>query len=391
MDKHDAYNWEIMIRRWTTIAALLLLYSGSLKAQTSDNMVYNPSFEDYRSCPQKIEALGVMTDVEAWWQPTKGSSDYFNACGSRDCAVPRNKMGYQTAHNGQAYCGIYCSQANYREYLQTELKQPLEAGHRYHVSFWVSLADKSPHAIATLGALFTREMIDDTTSWDILMERETMENEGNELVSIATYLMPQILNPTDSTLADSKIWREVSGEFTAEGGERFLTIGNFADFNHSIVTTIESPNAILQGAYYYIDDVSVIPLDQTISSEPLAKEPAPKADEIQILHGIYFAVGKSDILPQSYNELQHLLETLHAHPEMRIELRGHTDNQGTADFNMKLSEARAVAVAEYLTKKGIEQHRITTKGFGKTMPIESNDTPEGRKHNRRVEYRVLAD
>jgi outer membrane protein OmpA-like peptidoglycan-associated protein len=48
-------------------------------------------------------------------------------------------------------------------------------------------------------------------------------------------------------------------------------------------------------------------------------------------------------------------------------------------------------VADYLIRKGIEQRRITTKGFGKTMPIESNDTPEGRKRNRRVEYRVLAD
>lgn len=373
------------------MAALLLLYSGSLVAQTPDNMVYNHSFEDYRHCPQKIEALGVMTDVEAWWQPTKGSSDYFNACGSRDCSVPRNKMGYQTAHNGQAYCGIYCSQANYREYLQTELKQPLEAGHSYHVSFWVSLADKSPHAVATLGALFTSDMIEDTTSWDILMERETAENQGDERVSIATYLQPQVVNPTDSMLTDCKIWHEVSGEFTAKGGERFLTIGNFADFNHSVVTAIESPIAILQGAYYYIDDVSVIPIDPTIDNKPIAKIPAPKADEIQVLHGIYFAIGKSDILPQSYNELQHLLETLQAYPEMRIELRGHTDNQGTAGFNMKLSEARAAAVADYLTKKGIESHRIITRGFGKTMPTDSNDTEEGRKRNRRVEYRVLTD
>ena len=91
------------------------------------------------------------------------------------------------------------------------------------------------------------------------------------------------------------------------------------------------------------------------------------------------------------DELQRLLDTLRAYPEMRIELRGHTDNQGTADFNMKLSEARAAAVAEYLIGKGIEPQRLTTKGFGKTMPVESNDTPEGRSRNRRVEYRVLAD
>lgn len=381
-----------MIRRWTTVAALLaLLHCGSLYAQALDNMVYNPSFEEYIRCPQKIEAMGVMTDVEAWWQPTKGSSDYFNACGSRDCAVPRNKMGNQIAYNGQAYCGIYCSQASYREYLQTQLKQPLKAGHRYRVSFWVSLADKSPHAIATIGALFTRDMIADTTSWDILMERETPENEGAEHISIATYLQPQVVNNKDSILANSKIWQEVVGEFVAEGGEQFLTIGNFADFNHSTVTSTESTNAVLQGAYYYIDDVCVIPLDQTDTAETPAKRPVPRAGEVKTLYGIYFATGKSDILPQSYNELKRLLETLQENPGMRIELRGHTDNQGTADFNMKLSEARATAVAEYLIGKGIDAQRLTTLGFGKTMPVEGNATPEGRSRNRRVEYRVLPD
>ena len=192
-------------------------------------------------------------------------------------------------------------------------------------------------------------------------------------------------------LADSKEWQEVSGEFEAEGGERFLTIGNFAPFNHSRVTPIENTNAMLQGAYYYIDDVSVVAVGD-IQQEPTpGLDNTPKAGEVTVLHGIYFATGKSDILPQSYHELQHLLEMLRNHPEMRIELRGHTDNQGTASFNMQLSRARAEAVARYLTNRGIESSRLQTTGFGKTLPVDNNDTPEGRSRNRRVEYRVLAD
>ena len=109
------------------------------------------------------------------------------------------------------------------------------------------------------------------------------------------------------------------------------------------------------------------------------------------MQGIYFATGQSDILPQSYNALQQLLQTLHDNPEMRIELRGHTDDQGTASFNMKLSEARAAAVANYLIGKGIDAQRLTTLGFGESKPVESNAKPEGRSRNRRVEYRVLAD
>ena len=80
-----------MIRRWTTVLGLLaMLHCSAMMAQTIDNMVYNPSFEEHRRCPERVDALGVMTAVDAWWQPTAGSSDYFNACGGRECQVPRN-------------------------------------------------------------------------------------------------------------------------------------------------------------------------------------------------------------------------------------------------------------------------------------------------------------
>ena len=381
-----------MRRHWTTTTVLLaLLNSAAAVAQAPDNMVYNPSFEDYSRCPERIDALGVMTEVDAWWQPTKGSSDYFNACAKRDCAVPRNKMGMQEPHNGLAYCGIYCSQENYREYLQTQLKQPLKAGQRYRVSFWVSLADKSPHAVATLGALLTQEMIADTTSWDIMTARETMDIDDAQQQTIATWLQPQVINNKDNVLGDSKNWHEVCGEFIAQGGEQYLTIGNFAPFNHSAVTSTDNANAILQGAYYYIDDVSVTPVGLLPQTSAKQEPAAPKSGEIKTLHGIFFATGKSDILPQSYNALQNLLELLRQHPDIRIELRGHTDNQGTADFNMRLSLARAEAVAQYLIARGIDSSRITTQGFGKTKPIADNSTPEGRSKNRRVEYQVLSD
>lgn len=377
-----------MIRRWTTIAGLLLmLHAGNISAQTSDNMVYNPSFEEHRRCPQRIDALGVMTAVDAWWQPTAGSSDYFNACGARDCQVPRNKMGVQMPHSGEAYCGIYCSQEHYREYLQTELSAPLQANHRYHVSFWVSLADKSPHAIATLGALFSASRLEDTT-WDVLMDREITDYEERQSQSIAVYYTPQVVNSRDSILTDTKGWVEVSGDFTAEGGERFLTIGNFSSFNRSNVNYVDNMNAILQGAYYYIDDVSVVPLDGDVVAEVPAEEPVVGA--VVPMWNIFFAIGESEVLPQSYNELLRLQKLLEDNPEMKIELRGHTDNQGTVEFNLRLSEARAKAVADYLVERGIDRRRISSCGFGKAYPVDTNNTPEGRCRNRRVEYRVLS-
>lgn len=351
-------------------------------------MVYNPSFEEHSSCPQRIEAIGIMQGVDAWWQPTKGSSDYFHPCGGRECQTPRNKMGNQAAHTGEAYCGIYCSKENYREYLQTELREPLKAGHRYRVSFWASLADKSPHAVATLGALLTTERISDTT-WNILMYNESTELGNGQKQIISTYYKPQVVHPSRYVIIYMDQWNEVSGEFTAIGGERYLTIGNFNSFNHSNVITTHAENVVLSGAYYYIDDVSVVCLDCQQEAAPVEAVDTLHKGDMFVLEGVLFEVDKSDILPQSYNALHSLIKVLEEHPTMKIMLRGHTDNQGTREHNQRLSEDRARAVMDYLVAHGIDQQRLLWKGFGKTQPVDSNDTPEGRQRNRRVEYLII--
>ena len=372
-----------------TLAALLTLFQWSnAQTETSGNMVYNPSFEEHGECPQRIDALGIMDGVDAWWQPTKGSSDYFHTCGGRECLTPRNKMGNQPPHTGDAYCGIYCSKENYREYLQTELKEPLRKGHRYRVSFWASLADKSPNAIATLGALFTVDRISDTT-WNILMNNEVSDLGNGQKQIIATYYKPQVANPSRFVLIYMDQWNEITGEFTAEGGEKYLTIGNFNSFNHSGVVPTHADNAVLSGAYYYIDDVSVECLDCTETKSDTTT--APKKGEVVILRNVLFDTDKSDLLPQSYNDLHNLIALLEAHPTLKIELRGHTDNQGTIERNRILSEARAKAVMDYLVQHGIDKDRLTWRAFGKTMPIDSNATPEGRQNNRRVEYRITEE
>lgn len=374
-----------MRKRWINLGCFLAL-TISLHAQ--DNLVYNPSFEEHGKCPMKIDAIGVMQEADAWWQPSGGSSDYFNTCGGRECNVPRNKMGMQEAHSGEAYCGIYCSQELYREYLQTELKNPLVAGKRYKVSFWASLAEKSPHAVATLGALLTNERVEDSTR-GILMEREFRSLEGEGSQSIAVYFTPQIANPEETVIADTKGWTEIAGEFIAKGGERFLTIGNFQPFNRSNVVSTNGTNTPLPGAYYYIDDVQVVCLDS--AEETGTKSEAVQVGTIVTLQNIFFATGESEILQQSYHELMTLMDLLERHPAMHIELRGHTDNQGTIDYNQKLSEARARAVVEYLANRGIDRKRLTWVGYGKSKPVADNTTAEGRQKNRRVEYQVTAN
>ena len=374
---------------WRTLASILFLLSATpVFSQVPENMVYNPSFEEHRDCPQHIEALGVMQEVDAWWQPTAGSSDYFNSCGGRECSVPLNKLGSQSARSGEAYCGIYCSRDQYREYLQTRLKTPLIAGKRYRISFWVSLSEKSPHAATTLGALFTKECIEDSTL-GIVMKREVIDLGDQGSQSIAVYVEPQVVNSRERPLTDTKEWMEVSGEFTAEGGEEFLTIGNFFPFNKSRIVPTRDGQTPLHGAYYYVDDVSVTCIEQ----EPVELEVSaevPEVGEVILLENLYFAFDKSEVLQQSYNELVKLKELLERNPGMTIELRGHTDNLGTVEHNQRLSESRAKAVVDHLVSMGIDKSRLSWKGFGKSEPVADNSTAAGRQKNRRVEYKVLS-
>lgn len=374
---------------WRTLASILFLLSATpVFSQAPENMVYNPSFEEHRDCPQHIEALGVMQEVDAWWQPTAGSSDYFNSCGGRECSVPLNKLGSQSARSGEAYCGIYCSRDQYREYLQTRLKTPLVAGKRYRISFWVSLSEKSPHAATTIGALFTKECIEDSTL-GIVMKREVIDMGDQGSQSIAVYFEPQVVNSRERPLTDTKEWMEVSGEFTAEGGEEFLTIGNFFPFNKSRIVPTRDGQTPLHGAYYYVDDVSVTCIEQ----EPVELEVSaevPEVGDVILLENLYFAFDKSEVLQQSYNELVKLKELLERNPGMTIELRGHTDNLGTVEHNQRLSESRAKAVVDHLVSMGIDKSRLSWKGFGKSEPVADNGTAAGRQKNRRVEYKVLS-
>ena len=358
-----------------------------------DNLVYNASFEDNRECPRKIEALGVLTIVEGWYQPTAGSADYYNVCGSKDCGMPGNKLGHQPARSGNAYCGIYCSKTTYREYLQTELKEPLKKGAKYRVSYWVNLSSNSNCAVSSMGALLTTERVTDTVK-GVLMAREWSELAPGVRQSVATYYKPQVVS--DVLLADTAEWMEVSGEMTAEGGERFLTIGNFHAAGRSGIEEVEWVSGLLGGAYYYIDDVEIRLVAEAVDTveekeaEPQASGAVPTVGETLTLREIYFQYDKTTLLQQSYNELQRLLRLLEANPKMRIEIGGHTDSKGSVEYNQRLSEGRAKAVADYLIEHGINAKRLEFKGYGKSRPIDDNDSEEGRARNRRVEIKVLS-
>ncbi len=104
---------------------------------------------------------------------------------------------------------------------------------------------------------------------------------------------------------------------------------------------------------------------------------------------IYFPSGGAQLDPRSEPLLNSLVDIISRCPGLVIEVGGHTDSDGSADANMRLSERRAAAVTRYLTAKNITEERIVSVGYGETRPVASNETPEGKSRNRRIEFVVV--
>jgi OmpA-OmpF porin, OOP family len=105
-----------------------------------------------------------------------------------------------------------------------------------------------------------------------------------------------------------------------------------------------------------------------------------------VTHGILFDTGKATLKPQSMGVINELAKTLKDNAAVKIEIDGHTDSDGNAQLNQKLSQDRADAVKSQLVAMGIDGGRLTTKGFGASKPIDVNTTPEGKANNRRDEF-----
>lgn len=110
-----------------------------------------------------------------------------------------------------------------------------------------------------------------------------------------------------------------------------------------------------------------------------------------ILNNVKFDTGKSELRSESIPELNRLIQIMMIYPSIKVKISGHTDNVGTENYNKELSDARANAVVDYMVSKGIKKERLVPMGYGATMPLESNDTEEGKQKNRRVEAEILSE
>lgn len=149
-------------------------------------------------------------------------------------------------------------------------------------------------------------------------------------------------------------------------------------------------NASKKGYLFYSDHFDISEESGFQTGKPLEVPMQKIADgQVIVLNNVFFDTDKYNLKEESRAELNKLANFMEANPKIRIEIGGHTDNQGNAAHNQALSENRAKSVRDYLVKHGVDPQRLSAKGYGQESPVASNDSAEGRAKNRRTEIKVL--
>lgn len=346
---------------------VLLLFFGGTRVHCQ-NMVRNPSFENYVKCPVKLGNLAQ--DVTDWTMPTLGSTDYFNGC-STAMGTPKNFNGEQAAEFGKGYVGFYMfAPDDYREYIQGALTATLQKGERYTVTFFVSLAERSDFAVKQFGIRFSEFPVAvETTKVLSNMHFSKIDGDTSNKLEIKY-----------SKFFDDEVeWVRLSKEFVANGTENFIIIGNF--YNNRRTQKYQTKRKLTNGSYYYLDKVMVSPT-KSIDRSNVDYE----LDSVLVFNDVHFNFNKSTFRTEYQKELNTMAAYLTDNPNLKITITGHTDAIGTEKFNKELSVMRAQQVGHFLMAKGVDKDRIKIFGHGSARPVATNNTKAGRLLNRRVEF-----
>lgn len=219
------------------LALSTLLISEALIGQ---NLVVNPSFETYSSCPDQLDGVHLLP---GWTPATEhGHPDLYAECAdvTMGIQVPDNWVGYEEAMTGSSYLGIlaYTANGDVRDYAQNKLSEPLVAGRCYEFEMHVSLMEKSECALKSLGVHFS---VDHVT--------------GNGFGALE--LQADIVNHTGKYLDKQEGWAMIKGYYQATGDEEYIIIGNFSAYDETECLEIANDFSGEYLSYYVIDNVSL--------------------------------------------------------------------------------------------------------------------------------------
>lgn len=250
---HYFFNFQQLNK--SLLIFLFFLLGGAVRLSAQVNLVPNPSFELYDTCPYDLGGDGQIYRAVPWFQPdtcygnttNSSSSDFFNTCSIGYWSVPSNGAGYQYPRTGNGYAGIavvygYPDSIGGREYIEVKLTEALRAGELYCIEYYVALS----------GILATDAI-------QLAFSDTPVYNHCYLPIS----LIPAVTN-YGNIVKDTTSWSLISDQYLAHGGEQYVIIGDFDTNYNTVFDSLNSPAG--DAAYYFIDDVSVSLCETEFSS-----------------------------------------------------------------------------------------------------------------------------
>lgn len=369
-------------------------------AQDAENLVPNGSFESLDKDPKK---LGSIEDAKGWYSPTGVRADLFvPSKKSPDVDVPLNIYGKEDAKDGSNYAGIVGYSYNDkmpRTYLSTKLSVPMKKGTRYCVQFNVSMAEASKYSSNQIGMNISKKAFG-----------------TEEKVSIID--KASVLQETNKIFDAPYGWEQVCGIYEAEGGEKYITIGNFNTNedtkNERNKKAADIKVAQIIAAFYYIDNVVItliddthpctcVNVDETDKYSKTIYQKVPKTNDkmtdSQLIeaNALFFGFAKDKISQVGEDALDLIAEKMKANPNMKLQINGYSDvveeKLGEEkSYYAGMDSKRVNAIALYLMDKGVAEGRLILSPQGsseKSAEISESDEDDIKQaKNRRVEFKV---
>ena len=370
----------------------VVLFAASLGLFAQGNLVDNGSFE---YIDKKVKGPGTIELAEGWTSIGGTEADLFTPESKDDnYSVPNNLYGQADASDGSAYAGgvFYASKdAEPRTYLQNELMYPLQEGKVYCVKMHLMLGMLSKYESNNIGIYVSDKP---------LTEEEIQSGE----------IEPHIIHSQNKIWNEQFEWTPICGTFISKGKEKYITIGNFAPTSKTEEEKMKRPRGVTgqqtrSSAYYYIDDVSVINMAGEVDCDC---EKAPDGSSMQVKYTtnvstdvdldpaeeieitkIYFGELSSDISERAMVDVEKVAEMIKQKPELKIQIKGHTDPVEQAKAQGDVSLLRAQAIKEKLVELGANPNKLQVIGMKDFDPATDDSSVAGQAQNRRVVFDIL--
>jgi len=384
---------------------VIMLLASAVIAQEGVNLVQNGSFEEMDKKPKR---LGKIDAATGWISPTGVRADVFVDGKFEEIGVPMNVYGKESAKEGENYAGITVysfGQKIPRSYATVKLNSPMKKGMKYCVEYYVSLAECSKYAINSVSAKFSKKSYGTDTKLPIYDE-------------------PSISPFSDDAITARYNWTKVCGIYKADGGERWLTMGNFMSDENTKGSSVRMKKDKdwdfkvdeIAASYYYIDDISVRLLDEekgdkcacdygqemetystTVYERSVVLNDEMSVNEMIEAYQLFFAFGKDKLSTEGKDALEFISGIMKENADIVLQINGHNNVQEDLvgkknDYYADMDIKRIGAVMKYFIDAGIDESRLMSNPKGAEYPngdINSMDDEDLRMaKNRRITFKV---